>query len=200
MEIRPDKKLLCKYRLILLTIIILVLFIFLILQLTIPLDGHISPGELARIIWPIAGIIIFILCVIYLTVSTLWVKNLSYFIEEDRVVVVKGILTKKQQNIPYRAITDFMLQRSLYDRIFGIGEIRIQTAGQSRSPSGYEGQLSGLLEYEELHKQLRGKLLSMHSGGEAVAISGITASSGSDDIQQQILQELKGIRQALEKK
>lgn len=199
MEIRPDKKLLYKHRMILLTIIALILFVFLILQLTIPLGGEISSGELAAIIWPIAGLIIFFFFAIYHTVSTLWIKNLTYSIEDDRVVVFKGILTKSQQNIPYRAITDFMLQRSLYDRIFGIGAIRIQTAGQSRTSSGYEGQLSGLLEYEDLHQQLRGKLQRLHPGGEAVA-SRATTSTGSEDIQQQILLELKGIRQALEKK
>ena len=38
-------------------------------------------------------------------------------------------LTKKEQNIPYRSITDFVLKRGPFDRYLGIGTIQVQTAG-----------------------------------------------------------------------
>ena len=92
----------------------------------------------------------------------LWIKNLAYVIEEDRITVHKGILTKIQQNIPYRAITDFMLHRSLHDRFLGIGAIRIQTAGQTQTMTGYEGQLAGLVQWNDLLQQLREKVKKLH--------------------------------------
>ena len=130
----------------------------------------------------------------------LWIKNLSYYIEDDRITIYKGILTKQQQNIPYRAITDFILHRSLFDRFLGIGAIRIQTAGQSRTATGYEGQLSGLVEWDDLHQQLRGKLKPLHPIAEATTVAEKTTPISSDEKLQQILEELKAIRKVLENK
>ena len=57
-------------------------------------------------------------------------------------------MTKIQQNIPYRAITDYILHRSIYDRMLGLASIRIQTAGQIQTPTGYEGNLAGLPNWD----------------------------------------------------
>jgi uncharacterized membrane protein YdbT with pleckstrin-like domain len=159
MEIKPDKKLLTKQWLVLLTISVFLVFIAIALQLLIPLEEGVASNQVAIILWPITIGIILLLWAISAPIITLWIKNLTYYIEDDRITIFKGILTKQQQNIPYRAITDFILHRSLYARFLGIGAIRIQTAGQSPTATGYEGQLSGLVQWDDLHQQLRSKLI-----------------------------------------
>jgi len=132
--------------------------------------------------------------IISIPVMILWIKNLSYSIEEDRIVIHKGILTKIKQNVPFRMITDFMLERTLYDRFLGIGSIKIQTAGQTQNSTGYEGKLSGLIDWERLHEKLRSDLSRIESG------KANQTDSAKGDALSEILLELKKISGILEKK
>jgi uncharacterized membrane protein YdbT with pleckstrin-like domain len=198
MEIKPDKKLISKQWLVLLTISLFLVLVGVVLQFLIPLNEDVTESQVAKVLWPIILGIIFLMWAISAPIVILWVKNLSYYIEDDRITIYKGILTKQQQNIPYRAITDFVLHRSLYDRFLGIGAIRIQTAGQSHTATGYEGQVAGLVQWEDLHQQLRRKLKILHPVSEASTVAEPVAHVTSDDKLQKILEELKAIRKAVE--
>ena len=200
MEIKPHKNLLVKQWLVLLTITLLIALLGIVLQLLIPLGEGVASSQVAVILWPITIGTIFLMWVISVPIIILWIKNLTYFIEEERITIYKGILTKVQQNIPYRAITDFILHRSLYDRFLNIGAIRIQTAGQSKNVTGYEGQLSGLARWEDLHQQLRSKIKNLHPIAEATTVAEKTTPLSSDDKLGKILEELKAIRKVLENK
>jgi uncharacterized membrane protein YdbT with pleckstrin-like domain len=197
--IKPDKKLVTKQWGILLVISCLVLLIALLLQLLLPLSEDVTSGEVSTLVWPIAGGVIFGLLVIVGPILVIWVKNLSYLIGEEKVTIHKGILTKVQKNIPYRAITDFIVNRSIFDRILGIASIRIQTAGQSQTPTGYEGNIAGLVDWEEWHKTLREKLKGLHPISESLATREPVSSATERDLLIQILNELKAIRKAAEK-
>jgi uncharacterized membrane protein YdbT with pleckstrin-like domain len=200
MEIRPHKNLVTKLYFVLLTISVVLALLGLILQILIPLDPRVTSGQVASILWPIILGIIILKWAIAVPLIILWVKNLSYFIEEDRISIKKGILTKVQQNVPYRAVTDFLLHRSLYDRYLNIGTIQIQTAGQSRTPTGYEGQLSGLVDWDNLHQQLRAKLKKLHLVAESITTAENIIPVTGDKKLDEILAELKAIRKVLERK
>ena len=197
MEIKPDKKLFTKQLYVLLTISFFVLLVAVILQTTIPLDPKVSANDVAAILWPITFGVIFLLWLIAVPIIKLWIKNLSYYIDEDRITIHKGILSKIKQNVPYRAITDFQLYRSLYDRFLGIASIKIQTAGQSPTATGFEAKLSGLIDWDDLLEQLRAKVKMLYPQ------TGISATDSSDitekEILQNILDELKEIRTTLSK-
>lgn len=144
-------------------------------------------------IWQITLLAVLITILVSIPLIILYIKNLKYIIQEDRVTVYKGILTKLQKNIPMRAVTDFILERSILDRFLGIGAVKIQTAGQSPSGGGYEGKLAGLLEYEDVHDDLRQRIGKLHNEG------GIPAAGGGDQVSdetvlKQILKELTEIR------
>jgi len=198
MQIKPHPKLLTKQLLILLTISFLLALTGILLQILIPLAEHTTSRQVAGILWPITLGLILIMWAIAAPIVALWIRNLAYVIEEDRIIIYKGILTKIQQNIPYRAITDFMLHRSLYDRFLGIGAIRIQTAGQSQTVTGYEGQLAGLIQWDDLLQQLREKVRKLHPIAEAATIAEPATQQMNEDRLQQILLELQSIRKVLE--
>jgi len=189
--IKPDKKFFTKTAWIFLTISAFILLGVSIVHLII----HVAGGDPAAplVIWLITGICLVVMWFIAYPIARVWIKNLAYVIQEDHITVHKGILTKTQQNIPYRAITDFILQRSLYDRILGIGAIRIQTAGQSQPTSGYEGNMAGLLEYERLHNELRDKLRLLHPISESLTTKEPVQRT-AEQIFEEMLQELKAIR------
>lgn len=198
MEITPNKNLFVKQIYVLLTITFLVLIIAAILQLVIPLDPKVSSGNVASILWPIVIIVILLLWLIATPIIKAWIKNLIYYIDEDRITIHKGILSKIKQNVPYRAITDFQLHRSLYDRFLGIGSIKVQTAGQSPTATGYEAKLSGLTEWDDLLENLRGKVKILYPSSVPPETTG--SIENEYGLLHKILEELKGIRNALEKK
>ena len=190
----PDKKYNNAQLMILSTITGLVLVIAVIAHIIIFKNPD---PEAKTVIWSVSIGAILIMWIISYPFIHLWIKNLKYIIHDDRVTIHKGILTKKHQNIPYRSITDFVLKRGPYDRILGIGSIQIQTAGQSQSASGYEGSLSGLLDYESLHTELREKIKSLHPVSESTTSEPV--NKPDESILIQILEELKEIRRNTEK-
>ncbi|UCH62682.1 MAG: PH domain-containing protein [Fidelibacterota bacterium] len=198
MQIKPHRKLLVKQWLILLSVSLGLVLAAILLQFIVPLMGGATFRQVTAVLWPITFGLILIMWAIAAPIVALWIRNLAYVIEEDRITIHKGILTKIQQNIPYRAITDFMLHRSLYDRFLGIGAIRIQTAGQSQTVTGYEGQLAGLMQWDDLLQQLREKVRNLHPLAEAIAVAEPATQQVSEDRLQQILLELQSIRKMLE--
>jgi uncharacterized protein len=191
MNIKPDKKLLTKSWLLLITISVFIVLFAAVLHLIPYLDNDVDINEFAKIVWIIVFAFIALMWIISVPIIKLWIKNLSYTIGEDKVTIHKGILTKMQQNIPYRMVTDFMLERSLFDRWLGIGSIKVQTAGQTQNTTGYEGKLAGIVNWDELHEQLRSNLGRLYPKAEKI-------SGQPEDVQNQILQELKHIRKVLE--
>ena len=194
-RVKPDKRYFTKCLWILMTISSLVIIAVAIIHLIINLaDGN---PQAIKIIWPVGSGIVLLMWIIPYPIVRLWIRNLEYIIREDRITINKGILTKTKQNIPLRSVTDFALSRTIYDRVLGIGSIKIQTAGQSQTASGYEGYLSGLLDYESLHNELREKLKGLHPGSGSLTTEEPVGES-SDNLLGQILDELKKIRQSVE--
>lgn len=189
--IKPNPRWLTKQYLTLGTISLLLAvvggIVHLILALTLSGDDA-STGILLT--WLVTGGVVLLMWLIALPIVILWFKNLEYVLEEDKVIIRKGILTKIQQNIPMNMVTDFRLQRTLYDRPLGIGSILVQTAGQSTTATGYEGKLAGLENWDELHEDLRRRIRSERG----------MRAPGYDRTEEMgaVLEEIRSIRQLLE--
>ena len=195
--IKPDKKYQTAQLLILSVLSSLIIIGAVVLNIIIYLEAG-SDSDGIMVIWLLCLGLISIMWIVSFPLIYLWIKNLSYFIHDDRITIQSGIITKKEQNIPYRSITDFVLERGPFDRILGIGTIKIQTAGQSTSATGYEGSLSGLLDYKPLHADLREKLKSLHPIS-ASTTTNESVKQSDDSVLVQILEELKEIRRNTEK-
>ena len=190
--LKPDRKYLIKGIWIFVTISAVLALLTAIVHLIVYLvDGDM---QAAVILWIVILSIILALWVIGYPILYLWYKNLEYRVYEDRVSIQKGILTKTQQNIPFRAITDFALVRTLYDRFLDIGSIKIQTAGKHiSSGSQYEGNLGGLINYEQLHTELREKVKKLHPVSETVTARE-SEKPADTEVWKEMLKELKEIR------
>ena len=193
--IKPDKKYQTAQLLILSVLSSLIIIGAVVLNIIIYLEAG-SDSDGIMVIWLLCLGLISIMWIVSFPLIHLWIKNLSYFIHDDRITIQSGILTKKEKNIPYRSITDFVLVRGPFDRILGIGTIKVQTAGQSAE--GYEGNLSGLLDYKPLHADLREKLKFLHPISESATTSEPIKQT-NDSVLIQILEELKEIRKNTEK-
>ncbi len=193
MEVRPDPRLLHKLLLVMVTITVITLTCEVGLQALIALKPEHSRAEVGAVLWPIVLRLTVVGWIIAVPIMALWVRNLIYIVGEERISIHKGILSRIQQNIPYRAITDFQLHRSPFDRLLGIGSLRIQTAGQGQTATGYEGNLAGLVDWEDLLEQLRSKVQQYQDAPGA--------QSSSENINPVelggILNELRTIRTAI---
>jgi len=189
--IKPDRKLFTKTIWVFLTISVFVVLGVALIHLIISVTGE--DPRVPPVLWLVCGTAVLAMWIIGYPIAKLWIDNLSYVIQEDRLTIQKGILTKTLQNILYRAITDSLLRRSLYDRILGIGSIKIQTAGQSQGAAAYEGSLTGLVAYDRIHNLLRERIRSL----QPTSPSATAREPTGDPVEQalgQILEELRVIR------
>lgn len=199
MEIKPDVSKLMKrdaFGYGLFTLIILLVF-WIIQLLVVNLDAETSRETFARHVWPwpIGGAIL--MWLIWPGIAYLWYINLRYVIKTERLIIHKGILNKKEVSVPFRAVTDFTLRRGFFERKLDIGALLVQTAGQSTDGTGYEAKLEGLINYEELHTELRARIKQVHPTGVDI---GLQDEAGGSDTLGEILKELKALRSFLENK
>ena len=187
--LRPDKLYFKKqiYILLLVTVIVYIFFIPFCLIMIAENDN----GSLVLILGSIGWLILSFFILFF---TKLWINNLSYIIKDSSITIYKGIFTKIEQNIPNNKVTDFVLYRDLFDRFLGIGSIKVQTAGAS-GQAGYEGVLSGILDYEEVHKNLRNKLISNQTSTSNESVKSSRVSN--ETVLTEILAELKDINKKL---
>lgn len=200
MEIKPDvNKLMRREIYTILTITLVVIICTFILQaLVVTFDPDVENAEFVKYVWSwVAGLLI-AMWVIAPWLIYLWITNLKYSIEEERVVIHKGIVTKKSVSIPYAAITDFTLSRSLYERWLDIGTLLIQTAGQGAQAGGHEGRIEGLIDFEGLHTSLRAKVKSFRGSSQNEKPRETQPSTPNLDVMQSILDEVKKINRKLD--
>lgn len=66
------------------------------------------------------------------------------------VYVKKGIVTVTRKHVPFRTITNIASHAGPFDRLFGLGNVSIETAGFSGQQAGPEERLEGIVFYEEV--------------------------------------------------
>lgn len=129
-------------------------------------------------------------------------RSLRYEIQDDEVIVHVGIITKSVKHVPYRTVTNLEVKRDPFDRILGIGTLKIQTAGMS-GQTGAEESLVGLPDYTDVYehvavalRQFRGGMSPTQADVEPVALQEGLPVNG--EVLPAMLAELQAIRRALE--
>ena len=88
--------------------------------------------------WSIA-ISIYFLWMIY---SYIYVKHIDYSVASwegevsPEIYVKKGIIQITERHVPFRTIANLRTRRGVFDRLFGIGTIQIETAAKPSSEGG----------------------------------------------------------------
>jgi membrane protein YdbS with pleckstrin-like domain len=63
----------------------------------------------------------------------------------------RGVFTVTRKHVPFRTITNISSKAGIFDRLFNIGSVQIETAGYSGShQTGPEVKLEGIVFYEEV--------------------------------------------------
>ena len=98
------------------------------------------------------GIVLLIFIFVLFCVKK-YIESIYYEILDTEIVIHKGIITKKRAVIPYRTITNLVVKRNPFDRLFGISKVIIQTAGESASAQP-EGRMIGIYYPHDLLEEI----------------------------------------------
>jgi membrane protein YdbS with pleckstrin-like domain len=119
------------------------------------------------------------------------------------IFVKKGIINITRKHVPFRTITNISSRAGIFDRLFGIGSIEIETAGYSGATQSAEEKLEGITFYEELRdfilKELRKFKDPYVTGTEVVIPEDETAPRSDGSLEDEILLVLREIRDLLRK-
>lgn len=126
----------------------------------------VDPGEMASAIefmgswlwtlsnWLIIGNLLWL--VPALVIVPYYVDRIEYSVISEsgesmpEVYVKKGIVTITRKHVPFRTITNIASNSGPFDRLFGLGNVSIETAGFSGQQAGPEERLEGIVFYEEV--------------------------------------------------
>jgi membrane protein YdbS with pleckstrin-like domain len=93
----------------------------------------------------------------YIILAPSYVKSIEYSVKAEtgetmpEIYVKKGIVTVTRKHVPFRTITNISSHAGPFDRMLGIGNVSIETAGYSGTKqTGPEEKLEGIVFYEEV--------------------------------------------------
>jgi len=124
----------------------------------------------------------------------------SFLFTESEIVVERGVWWKHKSTVPYNRITNIDIVQGPVSRHFGLGKIRVQTAGYSAAGGGAgaiaEAQIFGIKNFEEI----RNFILTQVRGLRPVAVEAAVEAEApvAKQAAQQMLDELRKIRELLE--
>ena len=92
-----------------------------------------------------------------LVLTPIYINSIEYSVISEsgksmpEIYVKKGILTVTRKHVPFRTITNIASNIGPFDRLFGVGNVSIETAGYSgSSQTGPEERLEGIIFHEEV--------------------------------------------------
>jgi hypothetical protein len=126
-------------------------------------------------------------------------SSINYVLEDDKIIITKGVWWKTKSFVPYNRITNVNIYQGPISRHFGLGKLSIQTAGfsgtSSRGGKVAEAVILGIKNFEEV----KDVVMNFVKGMKPEAVEAEAEIKPSKDINQQILTELRKIRKTLEK-
>ena len=148
----------------------------------------------------ILNIIVVALLIIFLLVTVVWnslyYKSIVYHLNETEMTWKRGVWFRQTGIVPYNRITNVDIVQGPLMRIFGISNLRIQTAGYS-AQNVAEIRITGIEEPEPLREMIMGFVRSR--GAVAAATGGDDSESPGQVSSGEILDELREIRKILNK-
>ena len=99
-----------------------------------------------------------------LVLIPIFVKTIEYSVRAKsgeampEIYVKEGLFTITVNHVPFRTITNISSKAGVFDRLFGIGSVHIETAGNSNDIKGPEETLEGIVFYEEVRDYILAEL------------------------------------------
>jgi len=167
--------------------------------------------------WPLGSLVYWVVILpiyaVVMIIVWMYVKRISYSVRSERgdpmpeIFVRKGLLNITEKHVPFRTVTNIASRAGPLDRLFGIGNVEIHTAGYSgggaQPGTSPEEKLEGIIFYEELRdfvlQELRRFTKSYVTGTEIVVPDDVLQARGTGFADNEMLMTLRQIREVLAK-
>jgi len=124
--------------------------------------------------------------------------SIKYILGKDEITVTRGVWWTTKSVVPYNRITNISIYQGPISRSLRPGKLAIQTAGFSGvSSSGHktaEAELIGISNFEEI----KDHIMNVVKGMQPQAVEAEAETRSSRDLNEQVLEELRRIRKAVE--
>jgi putative transcriptional regulator len=174
------KKVLLKINLILIPIFSLITLF--VISLSMGFTGPRTPPEGSPasylvgfsdlLFWLILNVIIIPYIVINIIISismSMYIRNYSFNVSENNIVIHHGVFTKTKATIPYIRIQNVNVVSGIFDRLFKLYTVKIETAGASRGGASTsaiqfrpEGYIPGIKEPDIIEDKIN-DMMKKHS-------------------------------------
>jgi membrane protein YdbS with pleckstrin-like domain len=144
------------------------------------------------------GILVILVAIIVLFAvwAKLYYASMWYELHHDEMRWKRGVIFRRTGIVPYNRITNIDIRQGPVMRRLKISTISIQTAGYSGQAQA-EIRIEAIVHAEELRELIRGMVRATGGGdGTGTGSAGTTVKTA----ELQILDELKAIRELLERK
>ena len=140
---------------------------------------------------PIITILMLLLSLIVMIICRTWAsiywKNYGFELLDDKIIVKRGVIGKRKVSIPYDRIQNVNVVQGVMERIFGVSNIQIETAGGSGSGAsgGYgvgsfaEGTIQGISDPRPMETFILHKVKALKTGDAPGDIARRTKSTGT---------------------
>jgi membrane protein YdbS with pleckstrin-like domain len=155
-------------------------------------------------IWTILLNLIWLIPVLILT--PVYFNSIEYSVKADsgnsmpEIYQKEGIITITRRHVPFRTITNISSKAGPFDRLFNIGSVHIETAGNSGTQKTPEAILHGIVFYEEVRdfilKELRKFKDPYTTGTEVVIPTEDPIATQSNDEMLSTLREIRDLLKA----
>ena len=168
-------------------------------------------------IWVIINTIaVIILSIIFLPIAAVYpfyIRTFEYSVISKsggvmpEIYVKKGLVSVTKKHVPFRTITNILSRAGPFDRLFGIGNIEIETAGSGRTTAAGQPapdeKIEGIVFYEEVRDFILQELRKFRdpyvTGTEVVRQYEDPVPRHSDSLDDEILLTLREIRDLLKR-
>lgn len=139
----------------------------------------------------------------------MFVKTIGYSVRAKsgeampEIYVKEGLFTITVNHVPFRTITNISSKAGVFDRLFGIGSVHIETAGNSNDIKGPEETLEGIVFYEEVRDYILAELRKFrdpYTTGTEVCFPIESIRPECAKVNEEILARMKNIESLLEEK
>jgi putative membrane protein len=97
--------------------------------LTTLLISLVAVAAAAPIFWTIVGIAIIPLLIIFAIFAYWQYRNFTFHIEEDKLIIHKGVLVKDRKSVPIERIQSIQVTKNVIQRLLGLVALKVDTAG-----------------------------------------------------------------------
>lgn len=182
--------------------------IYLMLVMLGGLAWWVIPGIVAAFVYDVwIGIVVSVSSIVLLiptaAVVLYWIPrfhaSVKYVLGKDEITVTRGVWWRTKSVVPYNRITNINIYQGPISRSLKLGKLAIQTAGFSGvSSSGHktaEAELIGISNFEET----KDYIINVVKGMKPQAVEAEAEARPPRDLNEQVLEELRRIRKAVEK-